>query len=347
MAKLAAYITGTVGIIVNYDALEVIITKFSERLHDNFLPEKNQELIRQIFRILPYQTTIVPASSNPRIEEQLKKISRETPIREDADLLDYFSTATLRASEAFCPIFLNQEKADMKDCRFGYRQWDKVLNASTTNNILALGSPTSNYAIRTAMFYDNIPDKKLCFRMDPEAPTYVTTPYQFALDEAEIMRFGNPGDRLYHAKGKEGQKGEQIPNWGLKTGEEQLILPKVNPADGLLLEDFLVISMMPNTFHPDNVDRNIAVICIGGTHSLGTIATKNLLQSESCLQALKDRLESMDSPPYWQAVFRIELEPFTEKFSKMSLMDAQKVGIEDKTKLVDWATKLYDQRSRN
>jgi hypothetical protein len=249
--------------------------------------------------------SIVPASSNPNVRERLLALTKDTTVSSYSDLDKYFSRATIQASEAFKPFLFPSRDREEFEHLVSYEQVQHVIAADTNHTIIALGTPTSNHLIRDMMFYEEMPDSQDGHRYREEFGDLVHLPIKFEL-LAENIKKGNSRDIWYNSLNIKSGEAKKIPNWGIINQHNNLLLPAT--INGRLIEDFLVISVIPNLTAPDNIERQVPIVCIGGTHAAGTLAIEKLLQSEDCLTSLKSELERLNRPVFWQAVFRVLLD---------------------------------------
>ena len=301
--------------------------------YDISIPPETKELARTLFQIHQHQISILPAASNPNVRDRLIELSLPKQVTNTEQLLQYFSLATVNASVFFQPFFDGPLEEHFAD----YEQVETLVRANKTKNIIALGTPTSNSLIRSMMSYREYANPHEGHEHLPNDG--IRFPILFELRRSAIKSAGNQLDARYRAKTPSGElSAEKIPNWGLVGADGQLLLPATD-GEGTLLSDFLVISVIPNLLSPECVEKELPIVCIGGTHSVGTLALKNLLEDEHLLLSLKERLEALGSPIFWQASIRVVLEYKTEKIEKLVIYEVEPVEV-NKAVLM----KLFDDR---
>lgn len=91
------------------------------------------------------------------------------------------------------------------------------------------------------------------------------------------------------------------PNWRI-AGPERSHVPRVD-EDGVLLEDYLLVTKLRNYLSPVALDDGRAVISFGGTHGTGTRALGLIFRDRDVLGELVDQLRSR--PAAFQMLFRV------------------------------------------
>ncbi len=139
-----------------------------------------------------------------------------------------------------------------------------------TKNLLSVGSPTSDLFSR----------KFMGFMPDAEDDTYmmlcrcpVALPYIFKLDRESVGK--TTITRLVQDKQMEVSR----PNWFIDDGKEQYV-PQHND-EGRLVDDYLLITSLPNYMHPNGDFENSRILNFGGTHGVATRAVRQIFSLES------------------------------------------------------------------
>lgn len=271
------------------------------------IPEATHASAKALFGIRQHHTSIVPAASNPTIRKRLMQITSPVRASNREEMLKYFSKATVDASAFLQPLLHDP----VVNHFVGYDEVNEILRANRQESIVALGTPTSNSLIRNLMTYREYEDP--ADGHEYQANDAIQLPILFELRRRQIVSADNQRDAWYRPQSFAGEPvPELIPNWGITTAESDLLLPATD-GQGRLLEDFLVISSLPNVLRPESVERRLPVICIGGTHSVGTLALKDVLEDPAILPGLEQELRSKGSPDFWQALIRVELNPESGK----------------------------------
>lgn len=167
--------------------------------------------------------------------------------------------------------------------------------STLTGNFFCLGSPNSNALARHALQYSyktrNFADG---FVRNPEP--LIELPFEYALDAKGLLKRGATFKRYVHDKLLVG------PNWGVRNNQTgDLIVPATGP-DGFLVEDYLLISVLPNFFSKDSFARDEKIVVFGGVHGSGTKAISLLFRDRI---ALTELAKKVSVAPYWQALIKV------------------------------------------
>lgn len=299
------------------------------------ISDRARRAAEDLFYLNKRHISIAPASNNPNVRERLIALKKNTQITSYDQLFSYFSTATIKASNAFKPFLFPPEGKNKFEHLVNYETVQRIIAADSNHTIIALGTPTSNHIVRDMMFYEEMPNPKDGFMYHKPYQDLIHMPIRFEL-LANVILSEDSNDIWYNSKDINGNPGKKIPNWGIRTPLDKLLLPATN--NGVLLEDFLVISVLPNFTSPDNVDRQVPVVCMGGAHAAGTLAIRKLLETEDCLTSLQSELERLGRPTFWQAVFRVSLNSDSGDVRQLHLEKdmVRKVDV-DRDKLVEYA----------
>ena len=277
------------------------------------IPETTQVAAKALFGIRQHHTSIVPAASNPNVRERLIRLTAPVKVHDREEMMNYFSQATVDASTFLQPLLQDP----VSKLILGYTEVDELVRANPREQIIAFGTPTSNSLVRYLMCYQEYEDAKEGHEYKQNDAIHL--PILFELRRSMIAAAANQRDAWYRPKAfGVGTLPDLIPNWGIALEDGELILPATD-GSGRLFEDFLVISSLPNVLHSESVERELPVVCIGGTHSVGTLAFKDVLEDKLLLSTIEQELRSLGNPPFWQAVIRAELDPSSSKVSSLFL----------------------------
>lgn len=273
---------------IQADADEIMVRKDTI----NEIPSISQSIkdkFQQLFLGTRQDILLIPAQHNPNV--------RTTSVEEDPK--EVFTYATLEAAKDFAGI-LNQVEGSIKNIDF-------LLKVNGAGNLITFGSPTSNLIIRTAMRYFKLGDDNVSgFKSEPTDAFEL--PYTYALDGYEILTSKLPNNHCIRVvNGKE----KKIPNWGIKKADGAYLFPKMND-NGVLLQDYLLISNLPNMFNKKSLNLDERVLNFGGTHREGTQAVIQALNNENFLEELKEAFDAekfANYPTYWQALFVVDCNP--------------------------------------
>lgn len=299
---LPAVAATTWGVVADTFGLAPVMRMAREKFSFGIaIPDSTKAAARAVLGILRHRTSLVPADSNPIVRPRLAPLANPITVSNASELFAYFSKATVEASACLVPLL----QEPLTGHYAGYDEVNAILRANPHERILAFGTPTSNSLIRTLMSYREYADPNLghaYIRNDA-----IDLPIMFELRRSAVVAADVQRDVWYQPQPfGQATLPPKIPNWGL-TIDGQLHLPATD-GGGRLLEDFLVISAVPNLLHPSSVERSLPVVCIGGTHGVGTMAVRDLLESELLLPSLESELRSLGNPSFWQAVVRVELD---------------------------------------
>jgi hypothetical protein len=265
------------------------------------IPERTKLAARTVFGINRHETSIIPAASNPFVRERLRQANGPVAVESRDDLLKYFSRATVDASACLAPLLQDS----LGEHLAGYAEVSTLLRANPDNQILTFGTPTSNELARRLMGYVELANPTDGHRHVPNDA--LAFPILFELEREAILNAPMARDHWYRPLPFMNKpRPDRIPNWGLRV--DGVVRLPLTDGEGLLREDFLVISALPNLFHPESVERGRPVMNIGGTHGVGTTAFKHLLEDDFALPMLDGELIRLGRPRYWQAVLRVELD---------------------------------------
>jgi hypothetical protein len=274
-----------------------------------------------LFHLRSHHTSIVPAASNPAMRQRLLQFKRSPNVARHADLERYFSAATVDAACAIGSMLVGQSP----DRTVDYEAARKLLKANTRAAVVAIGTPTSNELVRKLYQYRELEGSTSGHEhITDDAIHY---PITFALLASDVVQHPIERDRFYRGRAMLGRTSALVPNWGLRFREREVVLPRTD-GTGALLEDFLVLARVPNWLAPEAIERQAGVVCIGGTHSVGTMAIRHLLRDKSALPQLQQGLSALGRPPFWQAVIRVELAGPNGEVAKLTLERELVVAIE-------------------
>jgi hypothetical protein len=226
--------------------------------------------------------SLIPAAHNPNV------VTRIDP---RTDPYQAFSKVPLLAAKAFAGVLTGLDDK--------IRPIDELVRLNGEGNIVAFGSPTSNLVARIAMRYAEVGDGRRGAEYYPTDALGLKI--LFELNGERIINSQDTAHRSYRSvvNGKE----EEIPNWGIRRLDGSIICPEMQ--GGTPVQDYLVISNLPNLFNSSSFSNGHRIINFGGTHSAGTRAVQRLMQDEVTLQKLHDGVRALQGNrsefPYWQA----------------------------------------------
>lgn len=166
------------------------------------------------------------------------------------------------------------------------------VGAQLDDNLVLIGSPTSEGISRLVFGYTSAPDVEDSLILDT-AP--VDLPYRMILDLEHV-----PRTALAH-RYVENIGMTTRPNWRIES-DAGTFIPELN--DGWLRTDYLLITRLRNFLTPDGFARGHTVVSIAGTHGVGTRALSLLLNDNTLLREIGSVTRERDCPSF-QALFRI------------------------------------------
>lgn len=165
------------------------------------------------------------------------------------------------------------------------------IRAHVTHDLVLIGSPTAEGLSRVLFGYE--PDGDADSLALGDAP--VDLPYRWVLSKNEVAD-GAVARRFVAGRGM-----VERPNWRIQ-GPHRSFVPRVD-EDGVLLEDYLLVTKLRNYLSPIALDDGRAVISFGGTHGTGTRALGLIFRDKEVLRELVDQLRSR--PAAFQMLFRV------------------------------------------
>lgn len=178
---------------------------------------------------------------------------------------------------------------------------EKLQVDATDSSLLLFGSPTSEGLSRVIFDYTELPDRDGLSLIDPP----LDFPYAWELDPEKVGD-GRVG-RLVKGKGL-----VERPPWQIK-GRSTRLVPETD-SEGLISEDYLLITRMRNFLSPDAEGEGKFLVSFGGAHGTGTRAVGLLLSDKRLMQRVLEELKRshMSSsgqlggvPKAYQLLFRV------------------------------------------
>jgi hypothetical protein len=133
----------------------------------------------------------------------------------------------------------------------------------------------------------------------------------------------------------------EIPNWGVRIPSNKYPLLPDLTLDGKLVQDYLIISSLPNVLNRASLDAGHRIINFGGTHREGTQAVEQLFTNEEILRDLTARVAKKKKndahEPYWQALVLVNCDPNNNTVSLSHVIDLLEVEVQPRAlnKLTD------------
>jgi hypothetical protein len=205
-----------------------------------------------------------------------------------------FTKPTLDAAHSFAAV-LNEVGDKMKNVN------DSII-VKGSGSLISFGSPTSNLITRTSHQFEMKEDEL-------RGGIYIPNPafdlkIRYELDADVIEKQQSP-DITYQRIGVDGSV-STVTNWGIRLPNGEIMLPKTQ--NSRVVEDYLLISSLPNTFNLAACNNGHTAISFGGTHSEATRAIGKLFTNTSILKALCKKVKEAKTS-YWQALIAVKCNP--------------------------------------
>lgn len=251
---------------------------------------------------------ISPAQDNPTV-------IREANIAL-ADPKEVFTYTTLEAARFFAGV-LDQVENRIKRA-------DELMAVNGEGNLITFGSPTSHELVRNALGYMKIEGDNMGLEHIPSDA--FSLPFSYELDGRAIAKV----DSVYKTCLRQvSGRVVEIPNWGIRKSNGGVLLPEMHNNN--LLQDYLLISNLPNVFHKSSYEVGRRLINFGGTHREGTSAIQHLFTDKHILEDLCAKLKlaggEKGSPLYWQALVLVDCDPKNGSVKLNHVMDLKPIEV--------------------
>jgi hypothetical protein len=167
---------------------------------------------------------------------------------------------------------------------------DEILTHAS-HDLALIGSPTAEGLSRLLFGYvpDGDPDS-LALDQVP-----LDLPYRWVISKNEVA------DSAVARRFVAGRGVVERPNWRI-AAPDRIYVPRVD-EDGLLLEDYLLVTKVRNYLSSASIDEGHFIISFGGSHGTGTRALELLFKDQMVLTDIADRLRQR--PAAFQMLFRV------------------------------------------
>lgn len=319
LKRLANWFVTGVGLWTSNKVVEQVWTEVSPYsqnvIHSKVVetfgaPHDIKELFAELFLGTQEKVYLIPAQDNPNVVPNLQRLA--------VDPYEVFTHTTLGAARSFAGVL------DIVEDRI--KRVEQLVSLNGEGNLVTFGSPTSNLIARTALRYGEIGDGKKGSEVFPSDAIDFKVLYE--LNGEKILRSGSSHRFL---KRIVNNQEHQIPNWGIRKPGGVILCPETQ--DGSLVQDYLVISSLPNIFKRNAFDAGHRIINFGGTHREGTEAIGNLIKNKSLLEDLKLRLSRLRGNqgeyPYWQALILVDCDPPNQTATPKKVLEVHEVEVND------------------
>ncbi len=164
--------------------------------------------------------------------------------------------------------------------------------ARLAHDLVLIGSPTAEGLSRMIFGYRQEGDDADSLIMD-DGP--LDLPYRWIISKADV------DERAVARRFVAGRGMVERPNWRI-VGPDRIYVPRVD-EDGMLAEDYLLVTRVRNYLSAGAVDAGRCVVSFGGTHGTGTRALGLLYRNRRILRALADQLRT--KPAAFQLLLRV------------------------------------------
>ena len=168
---------------------------------------------------------------------------------------------------------------------------EEAPSGDADGNIVLIGSPMSEWLSRAVLGY--LPDGHGVDSLGLLAPP-IDLPWTWALSASDY------GSRDVARRYVAGKGLSERPNWRLQ-GRSQLYVPQIR--NGLLDDDFLLVTKMRNYVGPGGWRTGHFITSIGGAHGTGTRAVELLVRDDALLRELGSQLVGLGV--CYQALFHV------------------------------------------
>jgi hypothetical protein len=159
---------------------------------------------------------------------------------------------------------------------------DELAIDATDSSLLLFGSPTSEGLSRAVFGYSEIADRE---GLSLESPQFDLA-YAWELDP-EQLGDGRVG-RFVPGKGLVERPPWRINN--LRGGDVRQFTPQAD-SEGLICNDYLLITRIPNFLSADAESRGQFIVSFGGAHGTGTRAVDLLFQDRNLMSRVIEELK--------------------------------------------------------
>jgi hypothetical protein len=168
---------------------------------------------------------------------------------------------------------------------------EEEVRTRSPHDLVLIGSPTAEGLSRILFGYspDGHPDS---LAMD-QAP--VDLPFRWVISKNEV-------DELAVVRRFVAKRGLiERPNWRI-VGPDRIYVPRVD-EDGVLLDDYLLVTKLRNYLSRSALDEGRSVISFGGSHGTGTRALELIFRDKAILHEIATQLRAR--PAAFQMLFRV------------------------------------------
>jgi hypothetical protein len=168
---------------------------------------------------------------------------------------------------------------------------EEEIRTRSTHDLVLIGSPTAEGLSR--MLFGYSPDG------DPESLALdrppVDLPFRWIISKNEV-------DELAVARRFVAGRGLiERPNWRI-AGPDRIYVPRVD-EDGMLLDDYLLVTKLRNYLSRSALDEGRSVISFGGSHGTGTRALELIFRDKAILYEIATQLRAR--PAAFHMLFRV------------------------------------------
>lgn len=104
-----------------------------------------------------------------------------------------------------------------------------------------------------------------------------------------------------------------VPNWGViiqrNDRDDDILYPQYDAYTKFIIEDYLMITRIPNFMNTNALEQNKSIVITGGTHAEGTVAIENLLKDKKLLAKIGKMLcdKKIDEDILYQRPFGLQM----------------------------------------
>jgi len=191
--------------------------------------------------------------------------------------------------------------------RWNLKSFRKIRVPNQDNNLILIGGPVSTLLTRMAMGYD-IHD------LNKEPTTALKYIFNLNVRKQDICRMVVNGVEL------------EEPTYPIIDRDTGKSYGPICDDDGYLVEDFLLINVIPNPF----TEQRKVIVSISGCHDIGTRAFALVLRDRGILEEIKNRRDSSTTRSFQSLIHISKLAKKEKYFKPLKVRHIDTIPLETK-----------------